>query len=180
MLASLMLFPLMFAGINNAAAAEDEYTEIEAPGGRVAVFTETPAKKGASMYCEFEIRNVNPDDDWISLIAINLDEGELMDRDSKYLQLDMQYLADEDETIMHAISNSGFEEDSEEPFLYHWQQADWYSLYFTWEDDGVFRYQANVGGGVVGAGVYTETDFDPRFFRVVVSGLKAGINCELE
>ncbi len=180
MLAGLALFPFLFSGLSNAEVAQDELTEIEAGGGRVNVFTEAPASKGSSIYCEFEVLDLDTDEKWLSLIAINLDEGKLMDHDSKYLQLDMQYLTDEDQSIMHAISNSGFEDNSEEPFLYHWQQADWYSLYFSWEDDGVFRYQAGIAGGVVGTGVYNREDFDPKYFRVVVSGMKVAIDCEVE
>lgn len=177
---SLVLFPLIVASLNSSTTVQDEPTEIGAAGGKMAVFTEVDASKGSSIYCEYEVLDLDPSDQWLSLIAISLDEGKMMDRDSKFLQLDMQYLIDEDRTIMHALSNSGFGDDSEEAFLYHWEPSSWYSLYFEWEDDDVFRYQANIGGSVVGAGVYTRSDFDPKYFRVAVSGMKVAIDCEVE
>ncbi len=174
------LFTLVIAGLLSYAASGEEFTEVEAPGGRAAVHLGESATEGQAIYCEFDVRDVHYGPQWLPLIAISLDEGGVLDRGSKYLQLDMQFLTDEDQTILHALSNGGFDESFEEPFLMHWQQMNWYSLYFFWEGDGVFRYQANVGGGVVGSGVYSEPDFNPKFFRVSVSGLKVGIACEIE
>lgn len=173
-------FTLLTASFISFPTFGEDFAEIEAQGGRAVVHLDTQAKVGEAVYCEFDIRDIHYGPQWIPLIAINLDEGGVTDQDSKYLQLDMQFLADEDQTIMHALSNGGFTESFEEPFLLHWQQANWYSLYFFWESDGVFRYHANVGGGVVGTGVFSEPDFNPKFFRVSVSGLKVGIECEIE
>ena len=176
----LLSFTLLIAGFISCAAFGEDFAEIEAQGGQAVVYLDTQAKEGDAIFCEFDVRDIHYGPQWIPHIAINLDEGGFSDQDSKYLQLDMQFLTDEDQTIMHSLSNGGFAESFEEPFLLHWQQADWYSLYFSWESDGVFRYHANVGGGIVGAGVISEPDFNPKFFRVSVSGLKVGIECEIE
>ncbi|MEM9402828.1 MAG: hypothetical protein AAGA44_10100 [Pseudomonadota bacterium] len=180
MLMNLIVLPFMLAAADGTQAKEIEFEDIEAIGGRARMFMEAPATPGTSMYCEYEIRSVQADGRWVPLLAINIDEGELTDSDSRFLQLDMQFLADKKQTIMHAISNHGFDENGETPFLYHWQQSDWYSMYLTWEGDGVFRYIANVGGTVVGTGEITETDFEPKYFRVMVSGLKASLHCNVE
>lgn len=180
MSARLFLFLLVLALTHSPEAAGEGLTEVEAAGGRLRVHAESPATEGTAMFCEFEVREVHLNENWVPLLAIYLDEGALTDQDSKYVQLDMQFHSDEDGTIMHAFSTGGFGENVEEPFLYHWQRMGWYSLVLIWEGDGVFRYQANLAGGAVGAGRYDVPDFDPKFFRVVVSGLHAGIGCELQ
>lgn len=180
MLARSFLSLIVLAGVHSPQAAGDGLTEVEAAGGHARVHMESPAREGTALFCEYEVRDVHLSERWIPLIAINLDEGGMTDQDSKFVQLDMQFLSDEDGTIMHAFSTGGFAEDFEEPFLMHWQKMDWYSFILMWEGDGVFRYQANVGGGIVGAGMYFVPEFDPKFFRVVVSGLHAGLSCELE
>ena len=179
MSARLVLFLIMLAGFQSPKAIGEGLTEVEASGGNARVFMESPAAEGTSLFCEYEVRDVHQDDRWTPLIAISLDEGGLTDMDSKFVQLDMQFLSDEDGSIMHAFSTGGLPENYEEPFLFHWQQVEWYSIVLIWEGDGVFRYQANLGGGAVGAGKQYVPDFDPRFFRVAVSGLHAGIHCEL-
>ncbi len=180
MSARLFLFLLVLAGFHSPEAKGEGLTEIEAAGGHMRVHMESPATEGTSMFCEFEVRDVHMDERWVPLVTISLDEGSVTDRSSKFVQLDMQFHSDEDGTIMHAFSTGGFAANFEEPFLFHWQRMDWYSFVLIWEGDGVFRYQANVGGSVVGAGTYTIPEFDPKFFRVAVSGLRAGIGCELE
>jgi hypothetical protein len=154
-----------------------EMTEVEAAQGTEQVFLEAPAAKGAGMYCEYAVHDIRFGA-FAPLIAILLDEGAVTDQNSKYLQIDMTYVSDEDETITHNIVNDASIDSEEDSFLVHWRKAPWYSLELLWEQESLFRYQVTLAGSVVATGRYQRTDFDPKFFRVSLSGLRAGVFCE--